>query len=393
MVSNLLNFLKIEVADRFGRSITSAADCIDLSDSILEKTGFYISPNTLRRFFGIIKNNFNPSASTLRILSIYCGYRDYSEFEKHQKTNQDEKYIDNEHCLLQQFIITIFKTMPQEQITGGTCSQFVKHTIYLLSRYPHINQNFQKEIARTANGRYLFETYIDIDHLNSYYGDGIRYYLLENSDDYGFLFGNYLLCLKYWLSNDTNQLASTFNSMTERYKKASGLNTTLYLIAQQLYHDQLNIDTTLHHLNDLQKNIHNVTSAKKILFLNDHLLLILVLTRKYETAIAFMDRVPNHPGDTPDLTAFIENTRLLKAISLFNLGECDVAIELFPAINPDNFHFLSRKLYLILYLGLKAQITGKQSPGNEMDNLIEQTKFHKLKAATLFSNVINTSTI
>ena len=40
-------------------------DCITLSNYILEKHDQFISYNTLRRFFGVINNNTQPSSLTL----------------------------------------------------------------------------------------------------------------------------------------------------------------------------------------------------------------------------------------------------------------------------------------------------------------------------------------
>ena len=65
--------IKEEIVNIFGRRIVSSRDCIQLSDEIFHKTKLQLNPNTLRRFFGLVKAAYPPSHSTLTILSKYCG--------------------------------------------------------------------------------------------------------------------------------------------------------------------------------------------------------------------------------------------------------------------------------------------------------------------------------
>src|SRR5215204_1479202 len=71
--------IKGEIQNTFGRRIVSSRDCIQLSDDIFQKTKFQLNPNTLRRFFGLVKAMYPPSHSTLTILSKYCGFHSVDE--------------------------------------------------------------------------------------------------------------------------------------------------------------------------------------------------------------------------------------------------------------------------------------------------------------------------
>lgn len=72
--------LKSEIEHTFGRKISYQRDCIRLSSSVLESTKEYISPATLRRVFGFLPTNSNPSRVTLDILSRFVGYKDWEDF-------------------------------------------------------------------------------------------------------------------------------------------------------------------------------------------------------------------------------------------------------------------------------------------------------------------------
>lgn len=89
----MLQVLKVEVEVRFGRKIAYQKDCNTLSNMILETQKEYISPATLRRVFGFLTTNSNPSRVTLDILSRYVGFQDWENFnQKVTKNNPTTKY-------------------------------------------------------------------------------------------------------------------------------------------------------------------------------------------------------------------------------------------------------------------------------------------------------------
>jgi PAS domain S-box-containing protein len=56
------------------------ADCRMLSFLIIEQSDLGISELTLSRFFGFAASKFPPSAYTLNVLAVYCGYADWEAF-------------------------------------------------------------------------------------------------------------------------------------------------------------------------------------------------------------------------------------------------------------------------------------------------------------------------
>jgi hypothetical protein len=76
----MLQKLIDSVEAKFGRKISYQKDCKSLSESIYEHTSQVISPSTLRRVFGFLSTNSNPSRVTLDILSEYCGFHNWDNF-------------------------------------------------------------------------------------------------------------------------------------------------------------------------------------------------------------------------------------------------------------------------------------------------------------------------
>jgi len=76
----LTRLLKDEIQSKFGKCVSYASDCQFLSEQIQNSTQRQISVSTLKRLFGIIKSNFDPSKYTLDTLAIYLQYSDWHDF-------------------------------------------------------------------------------------------------------------------------------------------------------------------------------------------------------------------------------------------------------------------------------------------------------------------------
>ncbi len=74
-------------------------------------------------------------------------------------------------------------------------------------------------------------------NLNSFYGDGLRYYLHVKRTNHLQLFGNYLLCFRYWLTMDNKNLDRHYRIVMQQVvdKKAQPSWAGFYY-ASQLYH-------------------------------------------------------------------------------------------------------------------------------------------------------------
>lgn len=85
----MIEKLKNSVEEKFGKKITCQKDCKILSNSILELSGEYISPATLRRLYGFLLTNSNPSRVTHDILCRYIGFEDWEQFvvQSHEANN------------------------------------------------------------------------------------------------------------------------------------------------------------------------------------------------------------------------------------------------------------------------------------------------------------------
>ncbi len=96
-----MNYDKLieEVCRTAGRSIRTPQDFDFLRTRIYEKTREIISPSTLKRTFGYLHHDVQPSRSTLNILAQYVGYRDYDHFLLASESVSSQSYHVPHHTL------------------------------------------------------------------------------------------------------------------------------------------------------------------------------------------------------------------------------------------------------------------------------------------------------
>lgn len=199
MKQNLIPALKKELENSFGRKVVSSRDCLQMVEDIYQKTGYSINANTLRRFFGLVKTDYSASPSTIIILSKYCGFDSIDDFEKVSVEEFSDPYINKEEVL--HYLISLFKNLDANEGYSTLAVNMVHQTVNFLERNPSLVDKFQREMAKIPAGRhYYFELSVNMDRLNDYYGDGLRYYLRANqNNNEAKAFVNSVLVFKYWL--------------------------------------------------------------------------------------------------------------------------------------------------------------------------------------------------
>lgn len=124
----MIDLLKVQTELVFGRKIKAQKDCASLALNILAVTGEVLSHSTIRRCWGLLKTNTQPSLSTLNVLSSYCSYKDWDDFlGKNSKTAQVELNQGK------QWDIALKRCKNETQETldyiQGRCGIQYKHTI------------------------------------------------------------------------------------------------------------------------------------------------------------------------------------------------------------------------------------------------------------------------
>jgi len=354
---NFYDILKNEIKHIFGRSISTSKDCIDLADDIYNKTCFKVNPNTLRRFFGLVKAEYNPGKATIKILCAYCGHDSVEELLKYGKRNDEDTNIIKSSFL--RYIYSMFRNLPVDA-GNETFNSFLQVTINYLNQNTGVAELFQEAIFKARKGLDVyFEKFINIDHLNSYYGNGLMLYIKEARMPEQRTFAYSLLTLRYWLVDDHKMIAESFNKILHFDNKKNPAVSAWYYSAALLHSNVFNLSS---------KSILNQANAAHLFFKNacspieENFAFIfcraLILTGHFEHAlyyIRYLEAIFDIPVNSKQCSPY-QTLLLFKAIALSRTKKIKEAIDLFNKTKPGAFSFLTKKTDTVLYLTFSAYV-------------------------------------
>ena len=381
----LVDLLKHEVQECYGKKVVSYGECLELSEEIFAKTSFQINPNTLRRLFGLVKTNYLPSFATLNILSKYCGFTSIDHFQNTKQTEKINGKISEQHIL--NYLANIFRKTTIKGPNDQTFLDICRHTIELITLYPGLAEKFNKIVARTKNGQdYYFEQCVNIDHLNSFYGDGIRYYLTEKKTTEGQIFGHSLLCFKGWLTKNDEKLVKQFRYL-EKWRLTKSVHPFVCgrYYASKLYFAEAtgsNPERILLDAHGMHDTIKLANDNNKLFPCFEYIIGgALLVTKHYSEALYFLNYALEHyPGRHTYLDAgFYETLLLFKALALAKTKSHKEANAIYRQLKPSRFNSLTKKTNTILYLKLEQEL-GKNTDLclEQLNMLVLETGFIKL---------------
>ena len=380
--------LKLEMAGTFGKNIKTSGDCLLLSNDIFDKISFKVNSNTLRRFFKLVKSNHLPSLTTLDILSKYCGFNSFDEFlrlkNKNHVTDNKDHYGDS----ILNYLVSLFREPYVKEFENKTFTAIVKETIIFLERHPELIDKFQRAISKTKNGQdFYFEHFINLDKLNSFYGEGLRYYILEKKTTEAQIFGHALLCLKSWLTGNDLEVARHYKHLNEcritkelhpfllgRFFASQLLYADLYhLSAKKIFAEARQIHRSIQYTEI--KNKYQLFPCFEYIICP-----ILFFTGHYEEALYYINYYLDNYRQKPSKidAAFYQRMDLYTALVFMKTGREKEAYHLYKKIFPSNFSFLSKKYDTIMYLILSRNFDKISQPDIHFYNLIEETGFTTL---------------
>ncbi len=384
MTERVENIIKREIEFMFGRRIVSSGDCIQLSEEIYGITKSRLNANTLRRFFGLVRTIYAPSASTLKILCTYCGFSSIEDVQHYKEALHSETDSPEQKSLLN-YLVNLFRETPVENERNETFKSVVKQTIVFLLQHPDLVDKFQSMIAKTKNGQdYYFEGFSQIDNLNSYYGNGLRYFLKEKTEPQAQILGHSLLVFRYWLTEDEPNMEHHFQELSNfEHLPSFSSNASGRYFASLLYYAEAKGYASSKAITSIQNyynNLHVCDTASQI----DFEMIIaeaLILTDNLEEGLYYVDTALKKVQDISiNDKSIVQNLYLLKACAMVKTGDSKSAELFYLRIRPTLFDFLKKKMQTILYGFLTETL--KRNVGtvdNQSVALINETGFSNLK--------------
>ena len=162
-----LSQLRKATANSLGREITRFPDCVALSERLQEQ-GHSITPQTLRRFFGLINYGGGFNIFTLDALAQFCGFENYCAFRKSLGENEMEIFFkDAGHTYIPQ---DFWKASERLCTKLTESSSLLAKTHLQLLKYPRARQFFlehhpMRDLSCTVYAQY-FQEYLKYNTTN-----------------------------------------------------------------------------------------------------------------------------------------------------------------------------------------------------------------------------------
>lgn len=218
-----------------GFEVKGLGDSVLLSNLILEKTDEFISYNTLRRLFGLVKY-VKPSMNTLNTLARFNGYKDYIDFIKISPntaywSEKEKLYLhihDNPQFIINQlnrkdlnsdykldFVISFCRELIYLKnfgaLDGLFKSSFFTDNNFNYSEILHFGNSIgqllienseigQKLLHHPNFLRFVYCIHVDYHYLNGYYGEWVDHVLKNSRVVHFTAFSEAILQLKNYLN-------------------------------------------------------------------------------------------------------------------------------------------------------------------------------------------------
>lgn len=260
----MLNILKKKTFERVGFKINNLGSAIQLSNIILEEKDEFISYNTIRRLFKIVKTNENPSKKTLDIISRFNGYNNYNHFIKTFKYENKWKLQNDIYEILNKMdldlLIHFIRKNLKVKEDHVTIVIQVLRELFLQKRYHELYKTFEIEELKIEN-----LTYDEVAHIGNGIGLLLRKIKLEDDVIKTLLKIKNYQDLVYTMFVDYANLNKYYLSHIKIFKTIKSAD---YLIAftesLENLHCYLNLKKTIHLDIRLKEDYHPILKSRII---------------------------------------------------------------------------------------------------------------------------------
>lgn len=380
------SLLHKKVENRFGRPIKFSYECVELSAHIKKSINTNISPQTLRRVMGFIKDNVKTSNRILDYISIYCGYDNYETLllNKENKNQQIDESIVDTIKLFYNIEINKSYDINYQRASGNIAKLIVTNSALF-------NKLSGFLAKKEASQIYFFERYPYIDGLNESYLSHLQKYMQNKKTKESDLFGYTLHFLSHYLREN-------FDELPKYIKKINEIDNTNEIhpfpIARKLMsnivfahynNDQYAINEWTKVVFSEEKNINKKYKSNNVFPFYHYIIAdYFNLIGEYESAlkvykIAELDYKSYNDGSIE--FGYYENFDLMKAITYYNTGDKQAAKRILKRIDSSmvqftfqDYHNINRK---ILEYNLTGPLTSRKKEllKEEINLLIDKTGY------------------
>ena len=416
--------LRADVENQLGFEVTCTRDCIILSQELKRfDRRFSLSVSTLRRFFGIIKQNSATSYTSLNALARYTGAPSYDKWNNHHFHKSGKKEKAGHGIFKSEITTKDFDTRPETitrtiQIINTLLNQVEQKETFHLSpqKLREINQltfyllninayptETWKKLNRIPRARIFTEAFPPIDFLHGVGEEYMRDYLVTATSEEEKMFANSLVASGSIYSGKNLKSAVVDLELFERYDRTIHPAPQARILGLNLLALKNGIKTETNQRKGFRElilegieneneiwpkwssltNIFKLRLAEWLILSNDVKLLkaynksMMTLKTSQEITITYKHE------------QFDTSFEIFHAWALFLLHKEEEAIHVIESIDLAKLSIHEERTISIYYYALTSRLySGDKSTSSikYLDLLTEQTKYHGLRTML---NLIN----
>jgi len=416
--------LRADVENQLGFEVTCTRDCIILSQELKRfDRRFSLSVSTLRRFFGIIKQNSATSYTSLNALARYTGAPSYDKWNDHHFHKSENKEKAGHGIFKSEITTKDFDTKPETitrtiQIINTLLHQVEQKETFHLSpkKLREINQltfyllNINayptatwKKLNRIPRARIFIEAFPPIDFLNGVGEEYMRDYLVTATSEEEKMFANSLVASGSIYSGKNLKSAVVDLELFERYDRTIHPAPQARILGLHLLALKNGIKTEtnqrkgfrelilegIENENEIWPKWSSLTNIFKLrlaewLILSNDVKLLKAYNKSIMTLMISQEITITYKHDQ-----FDTSVEIFHAWALFLLDKEEEAIRVIESVDLAKLSIHEERTISIYYYALTSRLySGDKSTSSikYLDLLTDQTKYHGLRTML---NLIN----
>jgi hypothetical protein len=372
-----LQKLKMLVLEVSSIELKRSIDCDKLATYVSVKTKTYINGISFKRLYGFTQYPFNPSIQTLDILSKFVGFDSWNAFENYHSNKRSISKIEVD---IYQTFFDIDFINDIDPHDGGfqlvarkIALRFREDPLALVLNLPQFMKKKQFQI-------FFAEHFPDYDNLCTYYYLIYESYLLHKKTPESQLFGNCMLFLKaFWLRDEAE-----CSKFILEINKTDVLNFHPYLIGRYyacnlLYDTFFNDGTDFNDLFNEYLGLRNSLPKRGVHFLDfpasEYIIAdALIHCRRFGECIRLIEIAMHDFSLRMEFVrkGYYRQIQLFYLVSGCELGLVKIDETVLKKIDPNNFYFISKDYFSVLYyyaLGSEDALQKAKEIASRMGNL------------------------
>ncbi len=332
-----LKSLRKEIEERIDFKIQFSKDCFRLAELIYRVTKSYISASTVRRIWGFEKSDFSFSYSTMDILRSFL--ETYRSLTASNHTMAD-------------FVLEFFQPLHFENISPDdkTFQASCRRIALLLRNDQSLFDAVYERLAQTDEGRqFYFELFPDYEFLLRGQSKGYEAYLNYSTTKSDKIFAHCILFFSALLGSDRSKMRFHAGQAFELFDKDLQLHP---FVLGRFYFTQ--IVANLNHSRErwlkkarlaeakIERNAHGVFKE----FPGFHYFVCdaLLYVEEWEELCYFSSVALGEFEKFSEFEwkGYYDQLEMFQAIAFYHLGDKKKACDIFSAIDPNKFYFISR---------------------------------------------------